>query len=175
MPNFNLRNQKYSKIPKRVVAYHEAGHAVAHIRSRIKFTYIAIKSRNGIYEGVIKFDPCRTISSIEAFLSPHFFQVNFPRDFIGYAGLTAELIINPESNGNHGGDSDLQRIKSCYKDFPNDLKEKYFQFLESYTKNAIIQDWDMVRVIAEALMEKETLSLEDVIIVAKSATLDKNK
>jgi len=163
-----------NKIPKmethkRLVAYHEAGHVIAHIESHIAFKYVRIRSINGVYTGLIELYPSKSSKSLEYFLIPSYFFKNFPLDFIGYAGYLAESIYKPEINNNHGGYDDLQRIKSCYKDFPTDLKEKYFQFLESYTRNALVKDWYAVSAIAEALIEKETLTLDRALSIAKNA------
>jgi hypothetical protein len=88
------------------IAFHEAGHAIAHILTGIPFKYVTIKEdeekdeRGGRTLGHVL--PDESLSKEEweklSILVPKEFNIFFKEDFIRLAGFVAEMIYRRKAN-----------------------------------------------------------------------------
>jgi hypothetical protein len=156
-------------------AYHEAGHVLALLLTTRRFKSVTIIPENmKDVDGIKTSWHIRGIPSeiknqwkIPSFFKPVNFNRYFKNDFIKVAGLVAEQIYTGRNNKTSvGGDIDAW-INVTLLGLPDRLNSKYQHFLLDYTKEVLeLQiNWQHITAIAEALIERKTLSYSQVIDV----------
>ena len=164
------------KKTRKVTAYHEAGHALAYILINRKFKYATIKPDSDSLGHVMPyFKPSKfTEWSISRnFCDPLDFGNHFKQDFISLAGYAAAKIFTGRYKNNiyqHTSDYD-EWIERSLIDLPDKLNLSYQRFMRLYVIDVLSLElnWLRVKAIAEALIEKETLSYNDVFNVNRQA------
>ena len=156
-------------------AYHEAGHVLALLLTTRRFKFGTIVPENMKDEyGIKTSGQVRGIPSeiknqweIPSFFKPVNFNRYFKNDFIKVAGLVSEQIYTGKSNKTGAGDDFDEWINVTLLGLPDKLNSKYQHFLLDYTKEVLeLQiNWQHITAIAEALIEKKTLSYAQVIDV----------
>ena len=124
------------------VAYHEAGHAIAHLLVKKPFRKITIipkKDYDGIVIGKLMTIDCRDLIYISA--------AGFVTDSLRGLGIA------------DGIESD---IKNCHwycreMDFDDKAEELYMEFQIYQLKQDLIKNWQKVEKVADKLLDKKTL------------------
>jgi len=159
---------------KRIIstAYHEAGHVIALLLIKRRFKYVSIvpeKSKNAYESGTlghVKSFPLRNKYQweINTFLDPAIFDKYFKDDFVKVAGLVAEKIHTGRFN-NLGAGGDFRKLfYTTLMDMPDKLSLGYQKFLIEYTREVLEMkvNWIRITAIAEGLLERGTLSYDQV-------------
>jgi hypothetical protein len=104
---------------------------------------------------------------IPSFFKPVKFNRYFKNDFIKIAGLVAEQIYTGGNNKTGAGTDFDEWINATLVGLPEKLNSKYQHFLLDYTKEVMELEinWLHITAIADALIEKKTLSYAQVIDV----------
>lgn len=155
--------------------YHEAGHVLALLLTTRRFKSVTIVPENikagyGIEtSGNIRGIPSdiKNQWEIPSFFKPVNFNRYFKNDFIKVAGLVSEQIYTGNSNKTGACDDFDEWINVTLLGLPDKLNSKYQHFLLDYTKEVLELEinWLHISAIAEALLEKKTLSYAQVIDV----------
>ena len=162
----------FMKTQKEATAYHEAGHAMACWLSDRNFKYVTIKPKGDSLghlkrKNYIRFE---TMSITFPTQVGKFFIENF----INGAGFVSEKMYRGRNNL-VGAKFDFKNmyIRSL-SDLPESFIKKYYTFLAEYTLTVfqLENNWIMIEAIAEALIERETLTYNDVINVVQEAMLN---
>jgi len=122
------------------IAFHEAGHAVAHILTGIPFKYVTIKEAKekdeygGRTLGHVL--PDESLSKEEwdqlSMLDPKDFNIFFRDDFIKLSGFVAETIYRRRSNLKSSKEDFRQWVGTTLIGIPERLSSKYQSFLLDY-------------------------------------------
>lgn len=157
------------------IAFHEAGHAIAHILTGIPFKYVTIKpdtekdEHGGSTLGYVF--PDKPLSEGEwkslSILDPAEFNVFFQDDFIKLAGLVAETIYRRRPNYKAAKEDFRQWVGTSLKQLPEPLNSKYIDFILEYTIQVLQNkiNWSNITAVALALVEEETLNYMQVLEV----------
>lgn len=154
------------------IAFHEAGHPVAHVLAGIPFQYVTIKERNEKDEldqislGHIMFDRPKDDAywSKFSFINPVEFNEFFRDDFTKLSGLVAEGLYRRKPNYKAAKTDFQQWVGATLNKIPELLDSKYIDFLVEYTIQVLSEkkNWSNITAVALALIEEETLSYERV-------------
>lgn len=140
------------KNKKQAVAYHEAGHAYAHLLTRIPFEYVSIKHEEeceGRISGGIK--------------------EGFSGAFILISGYVSERLYTGRYNM-FTARADFKDLFDIWlSDFPKPAEQE--KQLIKYARRVLGARWEQVKAIAEALLERETLTFEQVDTISREASL----
>jgi hypothetical protein len=163
------------KTSKEAIAYHEAGHAMAYILLGKKFMYATIRE-NDTAAGHIRQRSSRI--SLDTYINSMIVVLgDFPKlflhDFINIAGFTAEAIHTGKFNGKRALSDFMGIVDTTTQDLPERFVKQYMEFLSGYAMLVfqIKVNWLRIEAIAEALIEKETLTYIETIEVAQNAML----
>jgi hypothetical protein len=169
------------------VAYYEAGHVLALLLTQISFKYVTIDPEkiNGItwikiplHLRVIKSE-IENQQGIPSFFIANNFNRYLKNDFIKIAGLVTEQIYAGINNKTGDGVDFEVAINMTPHGFSNKLSIKYKDFLLDYTKELLELEinWLRITAIAEALIERKTLSYVQVIevFIQSSKIYESNK
>ena len=148
---------------RRHTAYHESGHVIADLVSTYRFTYVTIRpDESGEYEGVVYGSTrgrARDLAVVQlagivaaAKMAGYDPWENPPRFDDDSADIaTAGNFI----------DNWVAFLAKTYGE--SSCKEELWDKTEKTTRLLVDRNWKPIEVIAEALLEKETLSHDDVI------------
>lgn len=156
---------------KRATAYHEAGHAIACYLSDRKFEYVTIKPKGDTLGQLKRKNHIRFETMSITF--PNQVGKFFTENFINGAGFVSEKMYRGRNNM-IGAKSDFKNMYlSSLSDLPDIFIKKYYAFLAEYilTVFQIENNWIRLKAIAEALIEKETLTYVEVINIAQNEIL----
>jgi len=154
------------------IAFHEAGHAIAHILTGIPFIYVTTKEDEekdelgGRTLGHVL--PDEPLSKEEweklSILDPNEFNIFFKEDFIRLSGFVAEMIYRRKANFKASKEDFRQWIGTSLNNLPEKLSSKYQSFLLDYLVQVLISErnWSNITVVALALVEEDTLTYERV-------------
>jgi hypothetical protein len=152
------------------IAFHEAGHAIAHILTGIPFKYVTIKpdeekdERGGRTIGHVLPDEPLSKEQWDQYsiLNPKEFNIFFKDDFIKLAGFVAEMIYQRKANLKASKEDFRQWVGTSLNQLPESLSSKYISFMIEYTYHVLQTkaNWSNITAIALALVEEETLSNE---------------
>jgi hypothetical protein len=160
------------------IAYHESGHAVAHFLAGIRFKFVTIKPVETEDEygerilGYVMYDKpiYDEISNSRTKLYPVEF-INYVRlDFTNLAGMVSEKIYHHGSYDFTAAKDNLELWKNnILDDLPEPLNSKYQDFIFEYTYQVLQLrvNWSCITAVAEALLNYETLSYNQVRSVLK--------
>jgi ATP-dependent Zn protease len=144
-----------TKEPKsiRATAYHEAGHAVIAWRLDLKFRYATIKPCDDGTLGHVAFYRRRSDSRAK----------HTNRIVEGYAGQIAEAIYRGR-RPLFGMHSDNQQAVNLVNDLygSQETCEAYLHFCFLRARDLVTSDFGKIKDVAAALLERETLSYQDV-------------
>jgi hypothetical protein len=156
------------------IAFHEAGHAVAHILADIPFRYVTIKEETEMDENgerslgrIVTDETSPQISSEYSFVIPDQFCAYFKEDFTRVAGLIAERIYRGRFNYKAAKSDFRQIVGTTLEHLPEVLESKYLSFLLEYTYHVLHSrtTWSDITAVALALVEEETLTYQMVLNV----------
>lgn len=148
---------------REALAYHEAGHAVAHVLADYPFTYVTIET-NEKYEGHIKPSGGPSFMLREIICSRKRETVGLIRSMVIclHAGNVAEEIFL----GHHAeieSWTDTEEIEEIAK-YRSKHPKRWAQHLRRQTRHILMSPeiWENVATVAAALLEKQTLTSEEV-------------
>ena len=162
------------------IAFHEAGHAVAHILTDIPFKHVTIKEdeekdeHGGKTLGHVL--PDEPLSKEEwenhSILNPKEFNMFFKDDFIKLSGFVAEMMYRRRSNYKSSKEDFRQWVGTTLIKLPEKLSSKYQGFLLEYIFQVLVMErnWSNITAVALALIDNETLSYEKVCDVIEQNT-----
>lgn len=152
---------------KIATAYHEAGHAVvalAHGLTGFEVTIVPGEDSLGHYlhPGVLGYE-----------IHGNRERRSLARDciLVSYAGMHAQRLVDPDADGSHGvGDeSNAFDLSRDFEVLPRSLSrvgdEQHWRYLDRLKKEAgrvVQQNRAPIKALAEALLEKKTLSGEEI-------------
>lgn len=157
------------------IAFHESGHAIAHILTGIPFKYVTIKvdeekdELGGRTLGHVL--PDEPLSKEEweklSILDPKEFNIFFKEDFIRLAGFVAEMIYRRRSNYKSSKEDFRQWVGTSLIKLPEKLSSKYQSFILEYIFQVLVteRNWSDITVVALALIDEETLTYDQVCTV----------
>ena len=159
------------------IAFHEAGHAVAHILAGIPFKYVTIledkeKDEHGVLSlGHVMDDKPKTVEEWDKYslLDPKEFDIFFKDDFIKLSGFVAELLYKGRASYK-GSKGDFRHwAGTSLNKLPEKLSSKYQSFLLEYTFNVLNDKttWSNIVAVTLALIDKDTLSYKEVCDIIK--------
>lgn len=164
------------------VAFHEAGHAVAHFLTGIPFKYVTIKADKAKEEngqrslGHVMLE--KPVTADEwcqySMLNPDEFNIYLKNDFTNLAGLVAEMIYRGRFNYK-GAKGDFRFwINTTLGDLPEKLSSKYQSFILEYTFQVlqIKTNWSNITAVALALIDEETLSYDQFLEVIRQNAIN---
>lgn len=150
-------------------AYHEAGHAIAYLLMDKKFKVATIKPEGNAL-GYVSHKRGNSYNfEFSSMLYPEKFNNHFTEDFINIAGFVAERIYSGRNN-KIGADKDFRDwVDKTLLDLPKKLSQKYQRFLLEYATEVfeLRINWIRITAIAEALLERKTLTYVQVWEVIK--------
>jgi len=163
------KSKSIVKPDQKTIAYHEAGHVIAFILAGIKFKYVTIKSKRRpdghMMWGRINssFDPVHFMVGIkkEEMTDPLHFSRFFISGFINCAGMVAEYMYFGKYC--KGSGDDFLKINDNLSVLPKFLQDKCYSFLAAYTSFIFQSKIKHIKLIANELLSRETLSYDDVI------------
>ena len=168
-------------------AYHEAGHVVALILINRRFKYVTIVPEENKDDpfpvktlGHVKEYPLKNKYQweINYFFDPSVIDKYLKDDFTKVAGIIAEKIHTGKFN-NLGARGDFRNwVDTTLHDLPEKLSLSYQKFLLEYTKVILEMNinWIRITAVAEALLERKTLSYNQVWeVIRKRIDLEINK
>lgn len=154
------------------IAFHEAGHAVAHILAEIPFKYVTILEEKVLDElgqrslGHIAYEKPKTKDEWDqfSFLDPNEFSIFFKDDFTKLAGFVAEGIYRGKFNYKAAKGDFREWLGTSLGKLPESLNSAYISFMMEYTGQIIHSktNWSNITAVALALVEEDTLSYERV-------------
>ena len=154
------------------IAFHEAGHAYAHILTGIPFKYVTIeedkeKDEHGLRSlGYVMYDKPKSSEEWNQYsiLNPKEFDRFFKNDFISIAGFVAELLYRRRSNYKSSKADFRQWAHISLNKLPERLSSKYQSFILEYAFQVLHKDenWSNITALALALIDKETLTYDRV-------------
>ena len=150
------------KVPIQAIAYHEAGHAVTAWRIGLKFRYVTIKPDDDSL-GHLKHRKVPRSFNPEISNSDRTFMYWQRRIVAGFAGQIAEgefLGKHPR----HGFESDDQNAINAAEYLTGSKKQwqKYLDYCWAVAEDTVEASWKDIKSVAAALLERETLSYEEV-------------
>jgi hypothetical protein len=165
--------RKRSRRSIETTAYHEAGHAVASFYLQKNFRYATIIPGDG-YGGMVKSYSPRFIKYFEGWSFER--QRTFAERQIisSIAGYTAQRKFCPQSIRRYQASSDEEHQNNCFNyicSFNVREGDAYWKWLEIRTENLIEFHWKDVKAVAEALLERETLTYEEVYEIIRGHTM----
>lgn len=159
---------------REAAAYHEAGHAIAHLINNVPFEYLTIRPEGTSLGHLSRSTDSRELSpEISSFLDPDDFYSGFKGAFVLVSGYISEKLYTRKDNI-WGASQDLKELwEGWFSDLSEPLVQKSFDFMCEYTKEVLSLDIHQVRIkaIAAALLKHETLSYEQVNTIASEAYL----
>lgn len=160
-----------------VVAYHEAGHAVVAKCLGVAVRRATIIPEDGSAGHVLHTRMSRKMSEAIEFadrFSLSRLQAE-KRVMVSLAGELAQRRFDPNSvHPDHGaGDREhiahiLERYAGCDSDGVIDMR-KHYALLEEWTDQLLAQKWYLVQAVADALVERRTLSKQEIYDVILAA------
>lgn len=135
------------------VAQHEAGHALMCVLLKRTFDCVTIKPDNGYVGAVLGL----TDQGNERFL--------FQDALIFYAGLKSEeLFSNSNLSVYNGAQPDFQQVNRLVEAMApgNKLVAPIHQEIRETCSNLLVNNWQSLKKIADALVKKETLTYQEV-------------
>jgi ATP-dependent Zn protease len=152
-------------------AYHEAGHALAYLLTNRKFKYLTIIPKENSLGHISHKLGNRFNFEYGSMVDPIEFNKFFLEDFRNIAGLVAEKIYTKRNNFS-GAKGDFRQIYAI-GDYSDKLITKYLSFLTEYVVMVFSIKMNRIKldVIAEVLIQKETLSYDDVLNVIQNSML----
>jgi len=162
------------------IAFHEAGHAIAHILTGIPFKYVTIKEDKEKDEhgqrslGHIMNE--KPIIKEEwdqySMLNLNEFNIFFKDDFIKLSGFVAEMIYRRRSNYKSSKEDFRQWVGTSLIKLPEKLSSKYQSFILEYILQVLVveRNWSNITAVTLALIDKETLSYDHVCNVIEQNT-----
>jgi hypothetical protein len=159
------------------IAFHEAGHAVAHILAGIPFKYVTIKEEKEKDElgyrslGQVVNENPLTPEEWEkhSILDPIEFSTFFKDDFTKLAGLVAEMIYRHRFNYKAAKGDFRQWVGTSLNLIPEHLNSRYIDFMLEYTFQVLQTktNWSNITAVALELVDEDKLSYKRVCEVKK--------
>lgn len=123
------------------IAFHEAGHAVAHVLAGIPFKFVTIKADEEKDEQgfkslgqVVLNEPASGEEWDQySILNPDEFNIFFKDDFTKLAGLVADKIYRGRFNYKSSKENFRQWVGTSLNKLPESLSSKYVSFILEYT------------------------------------------
>jgi cell division protease FtsH len=178
--------EEFDEDQRRVLAYHEAGHAVAmyYMAPEEKILRATINPLSSGVKGYVQ-----SIDTVDQHVTP--VKRIVYRIIISFAGRGAEKILSGEPYQSVGGDYPSVRgslwmliengyfgppivggpFGSSYDQYARDKEEtlkRYWERMEDTTEKFLRRHWSEVMAVAEELLEKRTLSGNEVIAVIEA-------
>jgi hypothetical protein len=163
------------------VAFHEEGHAVAHLLTETPFKYVTIKpdkekDEHGLRSlgGVVLENP---LSNEEwdqySIMNPNEFGMFFKDDFIKLSGLVAEMMHRGRFNFKSSKGDFRQWVGTSLIQLPEKLSSKYQSFIFEYTFQVLQtkSNWSNITAVAIEFIEKGTLTYYEVNNIIKQKKL----
>lgn len=165
MHELTLKTVIKKKDDKTITAYHEAGHAVTYIITNARFEFVTIKpdyekETSGGLHSILSTSDWYVSSTLNLNTKIQFLVLECVRIMAGpisekiYSGLPIRKST-----------TDYKKTKQAIKSTMNGYTETidlFWAFIMSYTTNLLKDNWSLVEAVANALLEKETLSLDEV-------------
>lgn len=155
------------KLPQRHAAYHESGHVIADLVYGCRFTYVTIRpDESGEYEGVVSGSSRGRARDLAV---------------VQLAGIVASARMagyDPWENPPRF-DDDSADIASAGSFVDNwaafvsrtygepSVREQLWGEIEQMSRQLVDRNWNAIEVIAGALLERETLSYDEVVRILK--------
>lgn len=166
-------SSKHMKEEIRSIAFHEAGHAYAHLLAGLFFGFVSIdpkqieKYSTGNSYGYIfpVHNNCSEGMGATSSLFPEDFFECFKTDFVIIGGLVAETLYSKGKLNRNSSKSDVKILKD--KPWMNNsgtFKKKYLGFLLAFAFELLKQKehYSMINKIADALLMHKSLSYDQV-------------
>lgn len=157
------------------IAFHEAGHAVAHILTGIPFKFVSIKEDKEKDEfgyrslGQVANENPMTPEEWEkhSIMDPVEFNIFFKDDFTKLARLVAEAIYLCRFNYKAAKNDFRQWVGTSLNQLPEKLNSRYIDFMLEYTFQVLQNktNWSNITAVALALVDEETLRYQRVLEV----------
>jgi hypothetical protein len=157
------------------IAFHEAGHAVAHVLTGIPFKFVSIKEDKEKDEfgyrslGQLANENPMTPEEWEkhSIMDPVEFNIFFKDDFTKLAGLVVEGIYRGRFNYKAAKGDFRQWVGTSLNQLPEKLNSRYIDFMLEYTFQVLQNktNWSNITAVALALVDEETLSYQRVLEV----------
>lgn len=173
----------------RAVAYHEAGHAVAAVRMRVGLKKVTItpgtvrggRCSNGEqndYVGLVKLNLKMTLMDLDRYETKHVARLH-QYCIINLCSRPAEARFWGRNNnfaGRVDRDHVLDVIRAVFGSSDNDgpldrAVKAFYKYMTAEAELLIDRNWHAVVAVAEALMERKTLTGDEVRAVVREADL----
>lgn len=159
--NYITPTEEAQTAKKRITAYHEAGHVVACVIRDVPFDLVTIVGTDE-YFGVCRLNLAMARLGLNmGNQSREFRSMAYNSVIVSLSGPAAEEYLTGgyDESGSADDFADAYVVARHYSRYPDEYTKKKFR----EARKMIIANWEQVEIVANALLEYETLDRESVL------------